>query len=179
MTENDETVPDSSNGNGNGAATETDQPQVQVLGQYIRDLSFENPKAPMSLQGIGENPKMQIEVNVGAKKVADDAYESAISFNAKAVNDGGALYEIELVYAGLVKIRNLPNDALQQVLLINCPTLIFPFLRRLVADLTREGGFPPLILDPIDFAALYTQNAKKAQEESVRAASAEPPAEWS
>jgi len=176
--DSNDTAPASSNGDGsaNGAADPAPQPHVQVLGQYVRDLSFENPKAPSSLQGAGENPKMQIEVNVSAKKVADDAFESVINFNAKALNDDGTLYELELIYAGLVKLQNVPDSMLQPVLLINCPSLIFPFLRRLVADITREGGFPPLMLDPIDFNGLYAQNVKKSQEESVKAAAAEPPA---
>ncbi len=172
MTDNNETPAP----NGHGAENDPKaQPNIQMLGQYIRDLSFENPHAPASLQGQGENPKMHIEVNVGAKKVADDVYESAINFNAKATSDNGTAYELELVYAGLVKLENVPDNMLQPVLLINCPTLVFPFLRRVVADLTREGGFPPLMLDPIDFGGLYAQNIKKQQQEAMKHAAAEPP----
>lgn len=159
---------------GNGEADKNKAPQIQVLGQYIKDLSFENPKAPVSLQGPGENPKMKIEINVNAKKVSEDAFESAISFNAHATNDEGALYEMEIVYAGIFRLENVPDNMLQPVLLINCPTLTFPFLRRIVADLTREGGFPPLMLDPVDFGGLYAQNMAKANEaEESKAAPAE------
>lgn len=171
MTDNNEHA----TANGNGAAPDGEsKPNVQVLGQYIRDLSFENPKAPASLQGPGENPKMQIEVNVGAKKVADDVYESAITFNAKSTTDEGTVYELELVYAGLAKLENVPDNALQPVLLINCPALIFPFLRRVVADITREGGFPPLMLDPIDFGTLYANNLQKQQDDVMKQVAADP-----
>ncbi|MEL6288324.1 MAG: protein-export chaperone SecB [Pseudomonadota bacterium] len=159
------------NGDGEAAAANA---QVQVLGQYVKDLSFENPRAPQSLQGTGENPKMQLEVNVGARKVADDVYESAITLNAKATDKTGPLYELEVEYGGLLRVQNLPDNALQPVLFINSPTLIFPFLRRLVADVTREGGFPPLMLDPVDFAALYAQNIKKSQEAGMKHAAASP-----
>lgn len=159
----------------NGVADGEAKPNIQMLGQYIRDLSFENPKAPMSLQGPGENPKMHIEVNVGAKKVGDDVYESSINFNAKSSTDDGAMYELEVVYAGLMKLTNVPDNMLQPVLLINCPVLTFPFLRRIVADITREGGFPPLFLDPIDFASLYAQNMKRQQEETMKKVAAEAP----
>ena len=162
------------NGKDAGAAG-GEQPNVQILGQYVRDLSFENPRAPESLSGQGENPKMQIEVNVNAKKVGEDAYESSIDFNAKATADTGTLYELELVYSGLSKLENVPDNMLQPILLINCPTLIFPFLRRLVADITREGGFPPLMLDPIDFGTLYAQNMKKKQDDVMKQVAAEPP----
>lgn len=161
--------------NGSAATDGQVQPQIQMLGQYIRDLSFENPKAPASLQGPGENTKMNIEVNVAAKKVADDVYESAINFNAKATADDGALYEMEIVFAGLARLQNVPDNMLQPVLLINVPALTFPFLRRLVADITREGGFPPLLLDPIDFAGLYAQNMQKQQQEAMKHAAAETP----
>lgn len=171
MTDNNETPASPDNGATPGGEP---QPHIQMLGQYVRDLSFENPKAPMSLQGPGENQKMNIEVNVGAKKVADDVFESAINFNAKATTDEGTIYELELVYAGLVKLQNVPDNMLQPVLLINCPVLTFPFLRRLVADLTREGGFPPLLLEPIDFGGLYAQNMKKQQEEMMKNVAADP-----
>jgi len=169
MTDTDDTAAP----NGNGQAEP--QPHIQMLGQYIRDLSFENPKAPASLQGPGENPKMHVEVNVGAKKVAEDVFESAINFNAKAVTDEGTMYELELVYAGLMRVQNVPDNMLQPVLLINCPALTFPFLRRLAADITREGGFPPLMLDPIDFGGLYAQNMKKQQQEALKGVAQETP----
>src|SRR5207249_7486757 len=89
--------------------------------------------------------------------------ESAIAFKAQANSKAGVIYDLELSYAGLFEVQNLPDQALEPFLLINCPALLFPFLRRLVADLTREGGFPPLLLDPIDFAALFMQRQQQGQ----------------
>ena len=146
------------NGDAKGAGPQGEaQPNVQIVGQYIRDLSFENPNVDKLIDGPGDNPNLQISVNVNARRAAEDLYESAIDFKAMAVNKIGTIYDLELVYAGLFKIQNIPEAALEPFLLINCPSILFPFLRRLVADITREGGFPPLLLDPIDFAQLYLQ----------------------
>jgi preprotein translocase subunit SecB len=131
--------------------------QVRILGQYIKDLSFENPSVHKLLGAASEKPALRIEVNVNATKIADKAFESLIQFKAEAANKIGVIYDLELTYGGLFQIENLPDQALEPFLLINCPSLLFPFVRRLVADLTREGGFPPLLLDPIDFAALFMQ----------------------
>ena len=139
-------------------------PQLRIVGQYIKDLSFESPNAPQSLQGPGENPNMQIGVNVNAKKIADDTYEVDLNFELHAKNDSGVIYNLEILYAGLFNIANMPENALQPVLFIDCPAFLFPFVRRMVSDLTQEGGFPPMSLDPINFAALYQQNLKKQQE---------------
>jgi preprotein translocase subunit SecB len=136
--------------------------QVRILGQYIKDLSFENPNVHKLLGAGGEKPALRIEVNVNAAKIADKAFESLIQFKAQATNNVGVIYDLELAYGGLFQIENLPEQALEPFLLINCPSLLFPFVRRLVADLTREGGFPPLLLDPIDFAALFMQRQQAA-----------------
>jgi preprotein translocase subunit SecB len=136
--------------------------QARVVGQYIKDLSFENPNVGRLLQGPGDNPNLKIEVNVNAKRMANDLFESAIDFKAHATNNAGVIYDLEMVYAGLFKVENMPEQALEPFLLINCPALLFPFLRRLAADLTREGGFPPLLLDPIDFAGLYMRRQQQA-----------------
>lgn len=146
-----------------GAAGAQPPFQVRVLGQYIKDLSFENPNVEKLLQAAGDNPNLQLEVNVNAKGVAKDVFESAIEFKARASNKQGVLYDLEVVYAGLFKVENIPQQALEPFLLINCPLLLFPFLRRLAADLTREGGFPPLLLDPIDFGGLYFRRKQQAQ----------------
>ncbi len=147
--------------NGNGSASE-EQAQFNVLAQFIKDLSFESPNTPESLRGPGEDPNLQVDVTVGADKVEDDVYEVVINFEADATNKAGAIYKLELVYGGLFRLANMPDHIRHPVLFVNCPTLLFPFLRRIVADLTREGGFPPLMLDPIDFAGLYQQNLDKA-----------------
>ena len=141
--------------------------QLNVLGQFIKDLSFESPNSPNSLQGPGGNPKLEVNVNVQGRKHADDVYEVGLQFEARANNDDGVIYNIELVYAGLFRLTNIPENLLQPALFIDCPAVLFPFLRRLVGDLTREGGFPPLYLDPIDFSALYQQNITQAQDSAA------------
>jgi preprotein translocase subunit SecB len=142
------------------------QVQVRVVAQYVKDLSFECPNVDKLLEGTGETPPdLRVEVNVNASKVANTAFESVINFKAQANAKIGTIYDLELSYAGLFQAENLPEAALEPFLLIECPTLLFPFVRRLVADLTREGGFPPLLLDPINFASLF---AKRQQERAAQ-----------
>jgi preprotein translocase subunit SecB len=129
--------------------------KAQVVAQYIKDLSFENPGITKLIERPSQTPNLTLEINVQANSAGEDLYESGIDLRARAKVEKSVLYELELNYAGLFKIQNIPEPSLEPFLLINCPTLIFPFLRRIVADTTREGGFPPLMLDPIDFAALY------------------------
>jgi preprotein translocase subunit SecB len=160
-------MPDSTNGKKAGSHPEAalhtgPQPvEVQVVNQGIKDLSFENPSIGKLLESPGENPNLGIEVNVTAQRLAQDFFESSIEFKAHAANKLGVIYDLELVYAGLFRIKNIPEQALEPFLLINCPTLLFPFMRRLVADITREGGFTPLLLDPIDFAGLFIRRQKE------------------
>jgi preprotein translocase subunit SecB len=152
-------------GNANAPAGVGGPVQVRIVGQYIKDLSFENPNVRKLIDGPGEKPTLRVEVNVNATKMTDRIFESAIEFKAEATNQAGVIYDMELAYAGLFEIQNIPEQALQPFLLINCPSLLFPFLRRLVADLTREGGFPPLLLDPIDFAGLFMQKQQQGAQE--------------
>jgi len=135
--------------------------QVKVVGQYIKDLSFENPNIGKLLKEPGDTPNLQLAINVNAQGVGSDLYEAAIDFHAQATNQHGTVYELEIVYAGLFKIQNIPPQALEPFLLVNCPAILFPFLRRMVADISREGGFPPLLLDPFDFAALYVRRKEE------------------
>ncbi len=157
----------SANDNGNvgtpPAGAAPPQVQVRIVGQHIKDLSFENPNVRKLLEGPGEKPTLRVDINVNATKITDRVFESAILFKAQATSQAGVIYDLELTYAGLFEIAAMPEQALEPFLLINCPTLLFPFLRRLVADLTREGGFPPLLLDPIDFAALFMQRQQQAR----------------
>jgi preprotein translocase subunit SecB len=151
-------------GNGEGATPTLPQAQnvqVRVMAQYIKDLSFENPNVRKLVEGAGEAPNLRVEVNVNASKLAANRFESVIHFKAEAANKLGVIYDLELAYAGLFQIDNMPEPSLEPFLLINCPSLLFPFARRLVADLTREGGFPPLLLDPIDFAALFVKRQQE------------------
>ncbi|MFQ5535595.1 MAG: protein-export chaperone SecB [Sphingomonadales bacterium] len=150
---------------GNGA--NENLPQAGILAQYVKDLSFENPGAPQSLQEFGkEQPKIDISVNVNAARVGEEGYEVALNISAAAKNEDKQRFLVELVYAGLFGIRNLPEESLEAFLLIECPRILFPFARRIVADVTRDGGFPPLLLEPIDFGTLYQKHmeAKKAGE---------------
>lgn len=147
---------------GNG----TQQPpqiQVRVLGQYIKDLSFENPNVHKLFQGQPENPTLNLEINVQPSQVGPDVYESAISFRAEATAKLGIIYELEMVFAGLFEIKGAPREAMEPMLHVNCPSLLFPYVRRLVSDLTREGGFPPLLLDPVDFASLLMKKREAAK----------------
>jgi preprotein translocase subunit SecB len=163
------------NGNGNGkpdeaAAQATPPPaQLKVVAQYIKDLSFENPNIEKIIKDPGDQPNLQLAINVGAKAVGPSLYESSIDFNATATNKLGEIYQLELIYGGLFRIENIPEQALEPVLLINCPSILFPFVRRLAADLTREGGFPPLLLDPFDFASLYMRRQQELQAQAAAA----------
>lgn len=144
------------NGGGGSAAEGMPIPiQAKVLNQYIKDLSFENPNIRKLMAGPGDPPNLKVEVNVNAERIDANIYESAIELKATAENNIGTVYVLETVYAGLFRIDNVPEQALEPFLLISGPMTLFPFLRRLVADVTREGGYPPLLLDPIDFAGLY------------------------
>jgi preprotein translocase subunit SecB len=140
------------------AARAVTEAQLTVLAQYIKDLSFENPGAPQTLQGPGQNPQLKVSVNVNASPRAEEAYEVALNIEVHAKSDAGVIYNVELAYGGLFRLRNIPQNLLQPVLFVDCPTILFPFLRRVLADVTRDGGFPPLMLDPIDFGRLYAQN---------------------
>jgi preprotein translocase subunit SecB len=129
-------------------------PQVSILTQYIKDLSFENPNAPGSLQST-EQPRIDVNVAVNAKRASDNVYEVELKISAKAVAGETTAFVIDLLYAGLFGLANVPDEALEPFLIIEAPRIIFPFARRIIADSVRDGGFPPLMLDPIDFASLY------------------------
>jgi preprotein translocase subunit SecB len=150
---------DSTAGSGAGNG---EQPQINVLGQYIKDLSFENPSAPRSLRNMGK-PGIEISFNVQAQPIGEEVFEVVLALEATAKAEEETIYTLELVYGGGFRLHNLPKEAIQPVLFIECPALLFPFVRRLVADLTREGGYPPLLLDPIDFASLYRQRMMQAK----------------
>jgi preprotein translocase subunit SecB len=129
------------------------QTQVRILGQFIKDLSFENPSVGRVQVEANEQPNIRVEVNVNAQNM----FESVTNLTAHCSVKGGVLYELEIQYGAALQLEGVPDQSLEPFLLINCPALTFPFVRRLVADITREGGFPPLLLDPIDFASLYMQ----------------------
>ena len=155
------TPPSSTNGTRpSGPANQ--QAQVRVLGQFIKDLSFENPSIGRVQLDQNEQPNIRIEVNVNAQNMGPNVFESVIDFKAHCSAKAGVLYDLEIEYGSMLQLENVPEASLEPFLLINCPALAFPFVRRLVADITREGGFPPLLLDPIDFAGLYMQRRQQA-----------------
>jgi preprotein translocase subunit SecB len=137
-------------------------PAVAISGQYIKDLSFENPNAPASLANQKEAPKIEVSLNIEAKGLQENMYEVALKVTAKATSENNTLFVAELSYAGLFTLNNVTDEQKELVLLIHCPTILFPFARRVLSDATRDGGFQPLMLEPTDFAALYQQ--RKAQE---------------
>ena len=141
--------------NGSTEAAPSGDVQVRVLNQYIKDMSFENPSVTKPVVTQGESPNIQVEVNVNAQRLGESVYESAITLRSQCAAKAGTVYEIEVVYGGIFEVKNLPDQQLEPFLLVNCPALLFPYLRRIVSDTTREGGYPPLMLDPIDFAQLY------------------------
>jgi preprotein translocase subunit SecB len=130
-------------------------PGIRILAQYVRDLSFENPRAPDSLRGGGPQPQIDLGVELNARGRPDGLYEVELKLNARALRDDEAVFHVELVYAGLFQIMGVPEADLEPVLMIECPRFLFPFARRIIADLTGEGGFPPFMLEPIDFAGVY------------------------
>jgi preprotein translocase subunit SecB len=153
-------------------ATAQGQPGVHVLGQYIKDLSFENPNAPASLAPGETPPKISVNVNVNARRLSDADVEVELKLEATAQRGVKSLFVTEVTYAGVFQIKNVPQEHLQPIMLIECPRLLFPFARQILADATRQGGFPPLMIDPVDFAALYHQRMQSvAQEAEASAAS--------
>ena len=137
-------------------------PQLMVLAQYTKDLSFENPNAPQSL-GQNAQPQINITVNVGAKPLGASDFEVELRLEGKAEANGSVMFNIELVFAGAFRIQNIPQENLQPVLMIECPRILFPFAREIIATSVRNGGFPPLLLDPIDFLQLYQQRLSEPQ----------------
>ena len=153
------------------APQEAPQVQMRVLGQFVRDMSFENI---MAQKGVGTDvqPDVQVQVNLDAKKrSADNQYESSIKLNitSKAKDGDDVLFLLEIDYVGVFHIENVPEEQLHPFLLIECPRMIFPFLRRVVSDVTRDGGFPPLNLENIDFLGMYRNELARRQAEQPKA----------
>jgi preprotein translocase subunit SecB len=136
---------------------------IRILAQFIRDLSFENPRAPEALRGGGAQPQIDLGVEMNARGREDGLFEVDLKLSAKAQREDGPLFVVELMYGGVFQIAGVPAEDLEPVLLIECPRYLFPFARRIIADVSSEGGYPPFLLDPIDFAQVYA--ARKAQGE--------------
>jgi preprotein translocase subunit SecB len=138
-------------------------PALNVLAQFIRDFSFENPNAPQSLMPMEEQPAINIQINVNAKPMNDTDFDVSLKIEGEARTKEILLFKFELDYGGIFKIQNVPSEHMHPIVLIECPRLLFPFARQIVAEATRQGGFPPLYLDPVDFAALYQQRLGEMQ----------------
>ena len=151
----------------NGGPAPDTLPQLYVVAQYVKDFSFENPNAPQSLTPSQEQPQIGIQINVDAIPLSDTDIEVVLKLDGKAESAAGVLFSFELEFAGVFRIRNVPQESLNAVVLIECPRLLFPFAREIVATAVRNGGFPPLLLDPVDFVSLYRQ--KMAQMPPVNA----------
>jgi preprotein translocase subunit SecB len=138
------------------------QPGIRILAQYIKDLSFESPNAPESLRVGAAPPQIDLNVELNGQGREDGLYECELKLTARAVRDTETVFHIELVYAGLFQIVGVAPTDIEPVLMIECPRYLFPFVRRLIGDLTGEGGFPPFRLEPIDFGGIYA--ARLAQQ---------------
>ena len=164
---------------GNGSGDTGSEPQVSILAQYIKDLSVENPSSPQVFQWQVQ-PTLDVQFNINVEKLADDVHEVALKIDVSARSDNGVHFVVDLSYAGLYMLRGIPTEAMQPFLLIEAPRLLFPFARQIVAEAISNTGFPPLLLDPIDFAAAYMSqlqqqgDAGEAAPERAEAAGEEP-----
>jgi preprotein translocase subunit SecB len=145
------------NGNGSGEG-----PRIQLLAQYVKDLSFENPGAPMF---TSVRPAIDLGVDLQARRMEGDQYEVDLRLRVSAKHEDKTIFLMELSYAGIAFIQGVPEDVISQILLIEIPMMLFPFARRVVADTVRDGGMPPLMIEPIDFAALYRAKAEQQQQQ--------------
>ncbi|MCB1491537.1 MAG: protein-export chaperone SecB [Rhodobiaceae bacterium] len=166
-----------------GNAAPTGQPQQQalpsigVLTQYVKDLSFENPHAPRALTQQTGNPRIEIAVNVVANPIGTDTFEVDLTIDAKAKGKGGEndsedviVFATDLTYGGVFRIQNVAQESLHPLVMIECPRILFPFARQVIAEATRNGGFPPLLIDPIDFSVLYRQKLAQQAQAAAKAA---------
>jgi preprotein translocase subunit SecB len=156
-------------GNGGQQAAQGAAPQLNVLAQYIKDFSFENPNAPRSLQPTQQQPQINLQVNVNANALSEHDIEVELKIEGKAEIAGSTLFGFDLVYAGVFRIQNVPQNDVHPIVMIECPRLLFPFAREIVAAAVRNGGFPPLMIDPIDFVGLYRQKMAELQAQSSQA----------
>lgn len=142
-----------------------ESPHISVNAQYIKDLSFENPNAPMSLGKSDVTPSVDLSLDIDVKRIAEtSSFQVALNISAKAVRGEEVAFIIELIYEGVFTLANIPEENYHFILGVHCPGMLFPFARRIIADVTQSGGFQPLMVDPIDFAALY--HKRLAEQES-------------
>ena len=137
-------------------------PSLRVMAQYLKDLSFESPRAPEIFRQGAEQPNIEVNVDVGARGFGQNQFEVELSVSAKATSSDGAVFVVETAYAGAFEVANVPQDQIEPILLVECPRILFPFVRQIVSDTTQSGNFPPVWLDPIDFFAIYQQRRIQA-----------------
>ena len=150
-----------------GAQANQAPPQLNVLAQYVKDLSFENPNAPRSLQPQQQQPKINIQINVNAKPLAETEFEVELKIEGRAELPTSFMFSFDLLYAGVFRIQNVPQENVHAIVMIECPRLLFPFARAIIADAVRNGGFPPLMIDPVDFVSLYRQRMAEQQPQAM------------
>jgi preprotein translocase subunit SecB len=150
---------------GAGAPQAAEPPGIRILAQFVRDFSFENPRAPDALRTGAAQPQIELGVEMNARGREDGFFEVDLKLSASAKRDDGPVFVVELLYGGVFQITGVGGEDIEPVLLIECPRFLFPFARRIISDITAEGGYPPFMLDPIDFAGVYA--ARKSQEGEV------------
>lgn len=153
----------------NAAAAQ--QPPLAIAVQYVKDFSFENPNAPQSLSDMANNPNINVDMNVDARQLGERQFEIVLKIGAKAEKDNRTIFEVELQYGGVCQVAEVvPQDQISPLVMIEGPRMLFPFARSVVANATRDGGFPPLLLNPVNFVALYQQMVAQQQAASGAAA---------
>ncbi|MBN9138360.1 MAG: protein-export chaperone SecB [Phyllobacterium sp.] len=160
--ENAENGNEATNGNGS-----VQQQTLNILAQYVKDLSFESPGAPLSPRPRDKAPGISINVNVNANPIAENDFDVVLTLTARAGEGKAVLFNAELVYGGVFRLEGFPQEHLLPLLFIECPRLLFPFARQIIAEATRNGGFPPLMIDPIDFAQMFQQRMAEEQAKSM------------
>lgn len=141
-------------------------PQLNVLTQYIKDFSFENPNSPNSLLPQENQPQIGININVNVNPLSETDFEVILKLEAKAGEGKDMMFNCDLEYAGIFRLENFPEEAMHPAILIECPRMLFPFARQIVAEATRNGGFPPLMIDPVDFVSLYQARMAEMQKQA-------------
>jgi preprotein translocase subunit SecB len=141
------------------------QAQFRVLAQYTKDFSFENPNAPNSISGQPQQPQLSIQINVNPKQLSNTDFEVELKLEGKAEHNGSILFAFDLNYAGLFHLQGIPQDSIGPLVMIECPRLLFPFAREIIATAVTSGGFPPLLLDPVDFVGIYQQRLAQGQQQ--------------
>ncbi len=150
----------------NGAGASADAPpSLRVLAQYLKDLSFESPRAPACFSDNTTAPGIEVNVDVNARGVNPNQFEVELAISAKASRENEPVFVVETSYAGVFEIMNVPENQIEPILLIECPRLLFPFARQIVAETTTSGNFPPVMLDPIDFLSIYQRNQVARQQQ--------------